>query len=198
MSIMKLETLIKQSQSLIRGGIKITGFSLLVVIGAYIFEVFWLAKLACVVAGYEVLSTLPDYWIFRQIIFSVHLSMLEKTIFDAVREKLQPREAELWDKQVAAINKIAIDPGESEVNFFVMRDGKPDFPSELCFKKRRKIKIANFDIDADTGAAKLRGCVWCMKGYVFSIEYRSKISEFERAAQGQWHVVRCHIVNYPA
>ncbi|MCW5221559.1 hypothetical protein D5041_17925 [Verminephrobacter aporrectodeae subsp. tuberculatae] len=198
MTIMKLETLIKRSQSLIRSGIKITGFSLLVVIGAYIFEVFWLAKLACVAAGYGVLSTLPIYWIFRQIIFSAHLSMLEKTIFNAVHEKLQPREAELWNKQVAAINKIAIDPEESEVNFFVMRDGKPDFPPELCFTKRRKIKIADFDIEAKTGTAKLRGCVWCMKGYVFSIEYRNNISEFERAAQDKWHVVRCQIVNYPA
>ncbi|WP_265706308.1 hypothetical protein [Verminephrobacter aporrectodeae] len=197
---MKLETLIKQSQSLIRGGIKITGFSLLVGIGAYIFEVFWLAKLACVVAGYEVLSTLPDYWIFRQIIFSAHLSMLEKTIFNAVHEKLQPREAELWDKQIAAINRITIASGGVKANFFVMRNGKSYFPSELCFAKRRRFKIAEFDIETNTGAATLHGRVWCVKGHVSSIEYGRDDSfrEFERMAQGQWHVVRCQIVNYPA
>lgn len=128
---------------------------------------------------------------------SAQLSRLEKTIFDAVREKLQPHEAELWDKQLTAINKIHRSPDGREMNLYVMRNGTSDFPAELCFAKGGEFKIAVVDIVANAGAAKLRGRVWCVKGHVFSIEYKTSFKEFERMAQDEWQV-HCHIENYPS
>ena len=125
---------------------------------------------------------------------SAELSRIERAIFDAVREKLQPREAELWEKQLAAINKIHRSPDGREMNLYVMRNGKSDFPRELCFSKDGEFKIAVVDLAANEGAAKLRGRVWCVKGHVFSIEYKTSSKEFERTAQGEWQV-HCHIEN---
>ncbi|WP_265258940.1 hypothetical protein [Verminephrobacter aporrectodeae] len=196
---MKLQTRIKLRKLDFQFGIKSIVFLLLLVIGAFIFDVLWLAKFGGAAAGFIAFWTFLGYWMGHRL-SSEQLSMLEKTIFDAVREKLEPREAELWDKQIAAINKIYSSPEGLEVNFFVIRNGKPNFPPELRFTRRKKFKIADFDIEANTGTAKLRGRVWCMRGHIFSIEYRHNNSfrKFERLAQGQWHVVRCQIVNYPA
>lgn len=128
---------------------------------------------------------------------SAELSRLERTIFDAVRDKLQPREAALWEKQLAAINKVHRSPDGLEMNLYVMRNGKSDFPRELCFDRNEEFKIAVVDITAYGGAGKLRGRVWCVKGHVFSIEYKTSFKEFEKLAQGEWQV-HCHIENYPA
>jgi hypothetical protein len=128
---------------------------------------------------------------------SAELSRLERTIFDAVREKLQPRQAELWEKQLAAINRIRRSPDGLEMNLYVMRKGKSDFPRDLCFDKDGEFKIAVVDLVANGGAVKLRGRVWCVKGHVFSIEYKTSFKEFENLAQGEWQV-HCHIENYPA
>jgi len=128
---------------------------------------------------------------------SAELSRIERAIFDAVREKLEPREAELWDKQLSAINKIHRSPDGREMNLYVMRNGTSDFPAELCFAKGGEFKIAVVDIVEKTGAAKLRGRVWCVKGHVFSIEYKTSFKEFESMAQGEWKV-HCHIENYPS
>ncbi|WP_265285418.1 hypothetical protein [Verminephrobacter aporrectodeae] len=198
---MKIQARIKQLRSGVRHGIQSPWFFLLVVIGTFLFEIFLIAKNTNVAAaGVFALTMFGPFRGLWQSTSLVHISMLEKTIFDAVREKLQPREAELWDKQIAAINRITIASGGVKANFFVMRNGKSDFPSELCFAKRRRFKIAEFDIETNTGAATLHGRVWCVKGHVSSIEYGRDDSfrEFERMAQGQWHVVRCQIVNYPA
>lgn len=125
---------------------------------------------------------------------SAELSRIERAIFDAVREKLQPREAELWEKQLAIVNKIHRSPDGLEMNLYVIRNGKSDFPRELCFDKDGEFKIAVVDLVANGGAEKLRGRVWCVKGHVFSIEYKTSFKEFERAAQGEWQV-HCHIEN---
>jgi hypothetical protein len=128
---------------------------------------------------------------------SARLSKLEKIIFEAVREKLQKAEADLLDKQLSAVNKIHRSPEGLEMNLYVMRNGNSDFPQELCFAKGGEFKIAVVDLVASTGATKLRGRVWCVKGHVFSIEYKTSFKKFESAAQGEWQV-HCHIENYPA
>lgn len=125
---------------------------------------------------------------------SAELSRLERAIFDAVREELAPREAQLWEKQLAAINRIHRNPEGKEVNLYVMRGGKSDFPREICFDKTEEFKIAVVDIVA--GEAKLRGRVWCVNGHVFSIEYKTSFKDFEKDASGEWKV-HCHIETPP-
>ena len=127
---------------------------------------------------------------------SAQLSRLEKTILDAVGQKLQEKEAQLWMLQLAAINKIHRSPDGKEVNLWVMRGGKPDFPKELCFGKSEEFKLAVVDVTASAGALTLRGRVWCVGGHVFSIEYKNSFKEFEKSAQGDWRA-HCHIENYP-
>lgn len=127
---------------------------------------------------------------------SAQLSRLEKTILDAVGQKLQEKEARLWALQLAAINKIHRSPDGKEVNLWVMRGGKPDFPKELCFGKSEEFKLAVVDVAASAGGLTLRGRVWCVGGHVFSIEYKNSFKDFEKSAQGDWQV-HCHIENYP-
>jgi hypothetical protein len=128
---------------------------------------------------------------------STQFSKLEKTIFDAVGKKLQEKEAQLWNGQLAANNKIHRSPDGKEINLYVIRGGKSDFPKELCFAKAEEFKIAVVDIAANAGALKLRGRVWCVGGHVFSIEYKNSFKDFERSAQEDWQV-HCCIEEYPA
>ncbi len=125
---------------------------------------------------------------------STELSRVEEVILDAVRSELAPHEAQLWEKQLAAINRIHRDPDGKEINLYVMRGGKSDFPREISFDKTEEFKIAVVDIVADN--AKLRGRVWCVNGHVFSIEYKTSFKEFERVAKGDWKV-HCHIETPP-
>jgi hypothetical protein len=127
---------------------------------------------------------------------SAELSRLERTIFDAVRDQLLPREAELWGKQLAAINRIHRSPDGKETNLYVMRGGKSDFPREICFDKTDEFKIAVVDLVTGDGVSKLRGRVWCVNGHVFSIEYKTSFKEFEKVAKGEWKV-HCHIETPP-
>jgi hypothetical protein len=90
-------------------------------------------------------------------ICSAELSPLENAIFDSVREKLQPTEAELWVNQLAAINKIHRSPDGKEVNLYVIRNGKSDFPKELYFGKAEEFKIAVVDVSANAGALTING-----------------------------------------
>lgn len=125
---------------------------------------------------------------------SAELSRLERVIFDAVRGELAPREAQLWEQQLAAINRIHRHPEGKEINLYVMRGGKSDFPREICFDKTDEFKIAVVDIEA--GDAKLRGRVWCVNGHVFSIEFKTSFKDFEKNARGEWRV-HCHIETPP-
>jgi hypothetical protein len=127
---------------------------------------------------------------------SARLSPLEQTILGAVGQKLREREAQLWSKQLAIINRIHRSPDNKEINLYVMRRGKSDFPMELCFDTLEEFKIAVVDITANAGSIKLRGRVWCVSGHVFSIEYTNSFKDFEKSAQGNLQV-HCHIENYP-
>lgn len=127
----------------------------------------------------------------------VAFSRLETTIFNAVQLKLSPSNAELWTKQLNAINKIHRSPDGREVNLFVIRNGKADFPRELCYTRGGEFKVAVVDLKAKQSPSKLRARVWCVNGHVFSIEYKTPSTVFEQTAQGEWEV-SCYIENQPA
>jgi hypothetical protein len=133
----------------------------------------------------------------RSFMPSARLTRLEQIIFDAVREKLKPSEAELWMKQLASINKIHRSPDGQEINLYAIRNGIANFPREFCFAKDDEFKIAVVDVAAKNCAKKLRARIWCVKGHVFSIEYKTSFKDFEAVAQGELQV-HCHIENYPA
>lgn len=124
-------------------------------------------------------------------------SRVEAAIFEAIRSKLSPSDAELLAKQLEAVNKIYRAPGGREVNLYVMRNGKLGFPRELLFPKTGEFKIAVVDFMAKEGAKKLRARVWCVGGHIFLIAYKTSPEEFEKVTQGKWKA-ECKILNYPS
>ena len=111
-----------------------------------------------------------------------HLSQLEGAVLRCVREHLHGSVAGLWDRQVQAINKVQRLPGGVEVNFYRMKGGRPSFDEELSFRNKttelliEKVRAELPDI------GELTAKVWCVKGFLFSIEYEGSVSYFEEAA----------------
>lgn len=66
-SIMKIETRIKQSQMAVRSGKGLICFFLLIAIVAFFFQVFWIMQLSGIVAGFFTLVTLLEYWNVRRL-----------------------------------------------------------------------------------------------------------------------------------
>ena len=110
------------------------------------------------------------------------LSALEKMVLDCVKGRLDVRMGELWDKQVQAINKVQRLPEGIEVNFYRMKSGRPSFDEVLAFpNKTTELLVAKVQVEL-SGMGKLTAKVWCVKGFVFSIEYEGSVSYFEEAA----------------
>lgn len=111
-----------------------------------------------------------------------HVSELERLVLSCVRERLPSSLAELWDRQVQAINKVQRLPEGVEVNFYRMKGGRPSFDEELSFpNKTTELLIAKVRVELpDMG--KLTAKVWCVKGFLFCIEYEGSVSYFEEAA----------------
>jgi len=111
------------------------------------------------------------------------LSDIEKMVLDCVRDHLDARIAKLWDSQVQAINKVQRLPEGVEVNFYRMKSGRPSFDEELAFpNKTTELLVAKVRLELPNMQAKLTAKVWCVKGFVFSIEYDGSVSYFEEAA----------------
>lgn len=111
------------------------------------------------------------------------LSDIEKMVLDCVRDHLDARIAKLWDSQVQAINKVQRLPEGVEVNFYRMKGGRPSFPEELSFpNKAKELLLAKVRIEVPGLQGKLDAKVWCVEGFLFSIEYAGSVSYFEEAA----------------
>jgi hypothetical protein len=114
---------------------------------------------------------------------SSRLSNLEKLILDCVRARLDAGAANLWDKQVQAVNKVQRLPEGVEVDFYRMKGGRPSFDPELAFaNKTEELLVAKVRIGVSNSPVKLAASVWCVKGFLFSIEYEGSVKYFEEAA----------------
>ena len=114
---------------------------------------------------------------------SQKLSDLERLILESVRVRLDAKTVKLWDRQILAINKIQRLPQGSEVNFYRLQDGKPSFDSAIAFaNKTEELQVAKIDIKLSNFTEKLTAIVWCVNGFLFSIEYKGNRDLFEEAA----------------
>jgi hypothetical protein len=112
------------------------------------------------------------------------LSALEDLILNTVRSQLDNSIAILWDKQVKAINKIQRLPGGIEVDFYRIKSGKPTFSDELVFPNNsEELLIAKIRIHVNNSSAELVASIWCVKGFLFSIEYDGNPDYFEEAIE---------------
>lgn len=114
---------------------------------------------------------------------SRRVSDLERLILDSVRAKLDTSSALIWDKQVLAINKFQRLPDGVEVNFYRMKSGRPASAPELAFpNKTEELQVAKVEVALTNIHQKLIANVWCVKGFLFSIEYEGSVNYFEEAA----------------
>lgn len=110
------------------------------------------------------------------------LSRLERGILDAVKNCLPTEFEPLWERQVAAINRVQRLPGGVEVNFFRVERGKPTFDDEIAFPNRTdELLIARLEIAAVRASPILKAQVWSVNGFLFSIEYDRDPAYFEEA-----------------
>jgi len=111
------------------------------------------------------------------------LSDLENLILNSIRDKLDGEIVTLWDNQVQSINKVQRLPEGVEVNFYRMRNGRPTFDSEMAFpNKTEELLLAQVKIGVPHISNKLIANIWCVKGFLFSIEYEGSVGYFEEAA----------------
>ncbi len=108
------------------------------------------------------------------------LSAVEKAVLDCVIGQLEASIVSLWDDQVQAINKIQRLPEGVEVNFYRMKGGRPCFPQELSFpNKAKELLLAKVRVELPGWQGKLDAKVWCVEGFLFSIEYAGSVSYLE-------------------
>lgn len=111
------------------------------------------------------------------------LSFIEKAILDCVRGKLEGKLLTLWDGQVQAINKVQRLPEGVETNFYRMLKGCPSFPEELAFpNKTEELLLAEVRVEVHGVKGALSAKMWCVSGFLFSIEYAGSVSYFEETA----------------
>ena len=111
------------------------------------------------------------------------LSALEKIVLNCVRDHLDGTTAARWDEQIKAINKVQRLPDGVEVNFYRMKKGHASFEGQLAFaNKTEELLVAKVQIGLPNVTERLRANVWCVKGFLFSIEYEGSVKYFEEAA----------------
>ena len=117
--------------------------------------------------------------------YDAALSDFEMFILDSVRNKHTDDIAILWDKQIQAINKIQRLQRGGEVNFYSMKKGRPHHDIELAFpNKTEELLVAKVQLAVSN--SKLIANVWCVRGFVFSIEYEGHADSFEEAYGEEW------------
>lgn len=109
---------------------------------------------------------------------------LELMIIDSVRLNLPESVLPSWDRQVSEINKIQRLPDGVEVNFYSIKRGRPAFDSAIALpNKSEEHLLAKLVISAPTVTQKrLIANIWCVNGFLFSIEYDSSSNYFDELA----------------
>jgi hypothetical protein len=128
-----------------------------------------------------------------------HFSTLERLILDCIKRHLDARTADLWDRQAQAVNRIQRLPGGVEVNFYRMQKGRPYSDSRLAFtNKAPELLVATVCIETPDFQQELNAKAWCVKGFLFSIEYEGNAAYFDEAADldpKPRFVVTCELVS---
>lgn len=106
-------------------------------------------------------------------------SGMEKLILAAARNSLQGEELVIWDKQIGAINKIQRLPDGTEVNFYRMKNGLPSFDQDIAFQnKTKELLFCKVQIRPILQEKIILANLWCVKGFLFSIEFNDNINAF--------------------
>jgi len=111
------------------------------------------------------------------------LSEVETLILEAVKDRLDPGSNELLGEQLQAINKIQRLSDGIEVYFYRMKGYQPSFDEDIAFANKSELQLAKVQIRIPDFRANLTANVWCIKGYLYSIEYEGSVSYFEEAAE---------------
>jgi hypothetical protein len=73
-------------------------------------------------------------------------------------------------------------PDGVEVNFYRMKNGRPTFDKDLTFpNKDAELQVAIVQMKIPN-MTTLTADIWCVSGFLFSIEYRGEVKYFEEAA----------------
>ncbi len=116
------------------------------------------------------------------------LSSFEWSILDLVRNHLGEDIKWLWDKQLSTINKIGRAPEGSEVNFYRMSRGRPTFDKNIAFpNKSAELLVAEVKVQIE-GSEEIFAKIWCLNGFIFSIDYDRCPDYFEEAAGMEAHI----------
>lgn len=111
-------------------------------------------------------------------------SAFESNVLNCVRNHLDSESQRLWDSQVHAINKVQRLPGGVEVNFYRMRRGRVSFDERISFKNwKEELLLATVTATLPNAGAILEVKVWCVNGFLFSLEYDGNADYFEEAAE---------------
>jgi len=111
------------------------------------------------------------------------LSDLERSVLDAVRSRLDRQLVPAWERQVQAINKVQRLPEGCEVNFYRMAKGRLTFDDAIAFaNKTTELHLANVKVSWGKASGELVARVWCVRGFLFSIEYAGSVTYFDEAA----------------
>jgi hypothetical protein len=91
---------------------------------------------------------------------------LESQVLTAVAAELSMPAREIFNEQIEIVNLIQRHAADKEVNFYVMRGGKPVRDEKMLFPLRQEeVQLAKIEMVGG------RAEVWLVKGRVFSIQF---------------------------
>lgn len=126
------------------------------------------------------------------------LTEIEQLVLDCVRNRLTPHLQRLFDGQMQAVNKVQRLPDGVEVDFYRMQNGRPAFDERLAFpNKTQELSVAVVLIEIPALHKRLTAKVWCVNGFIFSIEFDGSANYFEETAAMEprpTFIVTCDLV----
>ena len=124
-------------------------------------------------------------WIISRLFqFRNRLSLIDTMVLERVKAEQDEMIKAIWDKQIAAINKVYHAPDNAEARFYRLKNGKPSFDSAIAFpNKEEEICVANLSISIGSEIG-VDARVWAGRGFISSIEYRGAVDYYEEAAGG--------------